>query len=183
MGDWFQTIVDKDASVEEAEILAYEIRDWLIDRGIIQATMTDCVLGGDGRGYPPGPNYAGAVGSGDHSSFLQLWTNGLELIVGRTVFDSGQGGNTVLCPKCQTPQANHIQWVDAVGEWYEGKAALLLCPHCKTATPITEWVFDPPWGFGNLGFKFWNWPSLKDEFVSEFRERLKHQIVVVKGKL
>ena len=51
MGDWFQTIVDKDASVEEAEILAYEIRDWLIDRGIIQATMTDCVLRGGGREY------------------------------------------------------------------------------------------------------------------------------------
>lgn len=35
MGDWFQTIVDEEASVEEAETLANEIRDWLVDRRIV----------------------------------------------------------------------------------------------------------------------------------------------------
>lgn len=183
MGDWFQTIVDEEASAEKAETLANEIRDWLIDRGIIQTTMTDCVLGGNGRGYPPGPHFEQAISPGAHHHFLQLWTNGLHFVIGRTVFDSGQGETTVLCPKCQTPRDDHTQWVDAIGEWYEGKTALLRCPHCNTSTPITEWKFDPPWGFGNLGFTFWNWPPLKDEFVSELGERLNHQIVIVKGKL
>lgn len=183
MGSWFQTIVDKNASIEEAETLATEIRDWFVGRGIIQATLTDCVLGGDGRGYPPGRNFEEAINPSTNHHFLHLWTNGLHLVIGRTVFDSGQGETTVLCPNCQIPQADHIQWVDAIGEWYEGKTAQLLFPHCNTSAPITEWVFDPPWGFGNLGFKFWNWPPLKDEFVSELGERLKHQIVIVKGKL
>jgi hypothetical protein len=183
MGDWFQTIVDRNVSIEEAETLANEIRDWLVDRGIIQATMTDCILGGDGRGYPPGPNVEEVIGPGDHSLFLKLWTNGLGLVTGRTVFYSGQGETTVLCPKCRVSHGDHAQWGDVIGEWYAGKAALLRCPHCKTSTAITEWVFDPPWGFGNLGLVFWNWPPLKDDFISEIGDRLKHQIVVVKGKL
>jgi len=183
MGACFQTIVDEDASVEEAQTLANEIRDWLVERGIIQATLTDCVLGGDGRGYPPGRNFEEAISPGVHHDLLQWRTNGLHLVIGRTVFDPGQADHIVMCPQCRTPHEDHIQWGNAIGEWYEGKTALLRCPHCNASTPITEWVFDPPWGFGNLGFKFWNWPPLKDEFVSEFGERLKHQTIIVKGKL
>lgn len=183
MGDWFQTIVDEEASAEEAETLANEIRDWLVGRGIIQATLTDCVLEGDGRGYPPGPNFEEAISPGAHHHFLHLRTNGLHLGIGRTVFHSGQGETTVVCPKCQAPLDDHTKWVATIEEWYEGKTALLRCPRCNASTPITGWVFDPPWGLGNLGFNFWNWPPLKDEFVSELGDRLKHQTVTVKGKL
>ena len=183
MGDWFQTIVDRDASLEEARELAREIRDWLVDRGIVQETVTDCVLGGDGHGYPPGPNFEQVTDTSPHHDIRNIWTNGLQLIIGRTVFDPGQGDHNIICPQCQTAYDDHGQWSKAISEWYEGKAGMLRCTHCKQPTPIIEWTFDPPWGFGNLGFVFWNWPPLKGEFISEVGGRLKHHVVVVKGKL
>ena len=39
MGDWFQIIVDRDATEEEAPALASSIRDWLISEGIIDGRI------------------------------------------------------------------------------------------------------------------------------------------------
>jgi hypothetical protein len=46
-----------------------------------------------------------------------------------------------------------------------------------------EWTFDPPWAFGNLGFKFWEWPPLKRRFVDEIKGLLGHEIVMISGKV
>jgi len=180
MGETFQSIVDKDASVEEAEKLAHEILNWLVERGIVKNTLTDCVLGD--QGYPPGPNYE-QVTTDHHYDIRSLWTNGLHLIIGRTVFHAGGGIRDISCPQCHIVLDDESRWVAAISEWYEGKVGTLRCVRCEQANPITEWIFDPPWGFGNLGFEFWNWPALKDDFVSEIGARLKHRIIMVKGKL
>ncbi len=182
MGDWFQIIVDREASPGEAERLASEIRDWLAGWGIVQNTMTNCVLGGDGQGYAPGPEYRQVVDFDHHHNIQILKTNGLQITVGRMVFHPGQGDYTVSCPKCHTACVQS-EWNKAIGEWNKGQTGTLYCPICKQSTPITEWTFEPMWGFGNLGFKFWNWPPLKDDFVSEIGKRLAHRIIVVKGKL
>ena len=184
MGDWFQTIVDRDATVAEAEQLSKRVVTELVKRGIVSPTLTDCVLGSD-LGYPPGSNYLEAVEEQD-GGFLDLWTNGLDIIVGRTVFDSGQGGFQLICGQCSSrvDYAGPSKWSDAVEEWYDGKGAgIFVCPICNYSQAITEWQFDPPWGFGNLGLTFWNWPPLKENFVKEMGILLEHRTIYVAGKL
>ena len=88
MGDWFQVIVDRDATEEEAPALASSIRDWMISEGIIEARLTDCILS-DELGYPPGPNHRKVADAGLGDDYLYGFAvNGMEIIIGRTVFHS-----------------------------------------------------------------------------------------------
>jgi hypothetical protein len=185
MGDYFQIIVDCQVSLPKAAALASRIRDWLIDEGIIDRTMTNCVLDEDDIGYPPGANFEQAVES-SHDDTRELWTNGLSIIVGREVFDSSPEVPDLLCRHCNAK--SRTAWdqaiSDAMSQWREGDGVGdLTCPACGHSEPITKWIWDPPWGFGNLGFKFWNWPPLKASFLTEFAERLGHRMVLVTGKL
>ncbi|HEY0095506.1 MAG TPA: hypothetical protein VGB96_14340, partial [Archangium sp.] len=66
MGDFFQTIVDKDVTEDEAPRLAEQVREWLVSRQLIEPDLADCAL--SEPGYRPGPH------------------NGLQIQVGRTVF-------------------------------------------------------------------------------------------------
>jgi hypothetical protein len=110
-----------------------------------------------------------------------MW-NGLDVSIGRQVFPSGQPGSTITCPKCKGLAPD--RWSDAITEWYkEEGAALLECDECGEVHSVTDWVFSPAWGFGNLGFTFWNWPSLKKSFVDEFVARIGHRTVFIEGKL
>lgn len=184
MGDWFQIVVDQEALPKEADVLARKICDWLFTMEIIQDKLQDCVLSeGSGMGYPPGENYRIVTCDDVHWDIRSLRTNGLVPIIGRTVFHSGQGGATVSCPECRQIEEETGVWISAVDEWYKGNAGILQCSNCKQSKPITEWKFDPAWGFGYLGFKFWNWPFLKTQFIEQIEQQLHHKVVVVRGKL
>lgn len=179
MGDWFQIIVDREASEEEAPALGSSIRDWLVTEGIIEATLTDCVLGSD-LGYPPGPNHERAT----DEKVPELWTNGLDIITGRTVFHSTGVETYLICSQCGERFQPPDEWTDAIGEWYDRRGpGLLSCIRCNYTEAITKWQHDPPWGFGNLGFEFWNWPPLNASFIEEVSKRLGHRVVYVEGKL
>lgn len=182
MGDWFQSVIDPEASEAEAPALAERLLQWFIDEGIVVAVPSDCTLGDSG--YAPGPSYARAVGS-PNELLLKLRTNGLEVVSKRSVFHNGGLGVELVCTSCggrfDPPRG---LWSGAVGEWYDRRGpGLLACPGCQAMRPITEWQHDPPFGFANLGFTFWNWPNLLDDFVSEIAERLGHHVVVVLGKV
>lgn len=182
MGDWFQSVVDRDATESEAPQSGILIQQWLVDEGIISRNASACVLGSD-TGYPPGPNYEKAVGGHDDCLNL-LATNGLNIITTRNVFHTGQGGCELVCAACTERFEATDAWGDAVGEWYERNGpGSLACPGCGHSQPIDEWEHDPPWGFANLGFEFWNWPPLTEQFVQQFAERLKHRVLLVAGKL
>ena len=159
MGDYFQTIVDRDATPEEAEALAARIRDWLIAEGIVASEMTDCVLDGDCNGHPPGANYERAVTEPDER-LLSRWTNGTHIRTGRWWFDSGQGGSEAVCSQCHDRrQFPDETWTAPVNQWFEGNGfGMATCPACGYGQPADEWTFDPPTAFGCIGFKFWNWP-------------------------
>jgi hypothetical protein len=43
--------------------------------------------------------------------------------------------------------------------------------------------FDPPWAFGNLGFKFWNWPPLKRSLIEQISGILGHGVIIIAGKI
>jgi len=183
MGDYFQTLADIDASLEEAEFVAARIRNWLIELKIIEPEPRNCVLGINGVGYPP-LNYEQVIDEppGSYYDIRQLAANGLEIEIGRKVFHNGQSGVTITCPKCGARCGD--KWAEAISEWYENKGAgLLKCLQCETEHPVTDWNFNPAWGFGNLGFTFWNWPPLKQSFIDELKRRIAHRTVFVADKL
>ena len=183
MGDHFQRVVDQHVDAAAASTHGDRILRWLMDEGMIEERKSTCVLG-EGGGYRPGPSYAKATERPDEH-LLALRTNGLAVITGRTVFDAGQGGLALACAACgHRFNATSGAWADAVGEWYDQSGpALLQCPSCGERRPVVEWQHDPAYGYGNLGFEFWNWPTLRREFVRAVGERLSHPVVLVTGKL
>jgi hypothetical protein len=113
---------------------------------------------------------------------LDLDTNGLAIQVGRTVFSTI--GGELTCRACEAQVEPEDTWFEAVDAWYAGDDGVMFaCPECGQPERLTEWSGNFPWGFGNLGFTFWNWPALSARFVQEFTEKLGHRIVVVQGKL
>lgn len=182
MGDYFQYIVDVEATEEQAPQQEATVRDWLLREGIISAEMTDCVLGSE-LGYPPTANYTKAVEEPD-DFLLERRTNGVKLITKRTIFDSGQGGFELICSSCDARFEYTDEWSDAVHEWSERRGpGIFPCPHCGHAQPLTEWKHDPPWAYADFGIKFWNWPPLTTAFVDDIARLLGHRVVVVAGKL
>jgi Zn ribbon nucleic-acid-binding protein len=181
MGDWFQTIADVEASLSEAEEIATRILDWLIELQVIERTPKHCVLG-SGQGYPPRKYELVVDPPPPDPDLRRLMWNGLEVSVGRQIFHNGQSGVTITCPNCNAHAPD--KWSDAVTEWYKNEGtALLECIECGNVQPVTDWVFTPAWGFGNLGFTFWNWPPLKKSFLDEFVERIGHRTVFIEDKL
>lgn len=193
VGDFFQRIGDIEVAPEEAEELGAAMVGWLVDTEVIAAGRTECVLG-SALGHPPGPRYADAVTEPD-PSLAGLWSNGLEVVTGRTVFDGGQDElESATCPHCATTVRlvdDHWQLDDRVWEpfqraisvWHSGGAGLVGCPACAQAAGLNDWSWRPEWGFGHLGFTFWNWPPLAPEFLAEFARRLGHRVVCPAGKL
>jgi hypothetical protein len=50
VGTWYQTVVDRDATEQEAPALAKKIHDWLVVEGIVVTVPTDCVLSSKKQG-------------------------------------------------------------------------------------------------------------------------------------
>ena len=110
-------------------------------------------------------------------SFLGLWTNGVEFAVGRQVFDAGGNGIELQCDACDVSFEPDDSWMDAVGAWFGGDDLVSFpCPSCGQQALLTEWRGPWPWGFGNLGIEFWNWPSLSDDFIHAITRKLGRSI-------
>lgn len=81
MGDSFQTIVDGEVALDEAQALADRTRVWLVEAGIVEASLTEGrVLGNDGLGYAAGPRAEQTSDGGRYEAA------GLAIVVGRTAF-------------------------------------------------------------------------------------------------
>ncbi len=89
------------------------------------------------------------------------------------------------CPKCgKRFEDPDEEWAAAVQDWLSGQGETpLACAACGTATPVTAWTYESGYGFGNLAFRFWNWPPLLPEFLEELRRELGHSVALVAGKL
>ncbi|MCX3059739.1 hypothetical protein [Streptomyces beihaiensis] len=196
MGDWFQRIVDVDATEEDAARLGADVERWLIERGVIVAEEDDCVLSAD-RGHRPGPRVEEVVEPTRSEDWKRLWTCGLAVRRGRAVFDCGQGeARSVTCPRCalrirllderwEPLEDVWSPFSDAVGLWYRTGAADVTCPGCAAGVPLREWQWeDDCFALAHLGLEFWNWPRLTDAFVSEVARRLGgHRVLHMAGKL
>jgi hypothetical protein len=189
MGSWYQVIADLEATEDEAEALGAWVLDWLVTTGVVVAEPTDCVLGG--VEHAPGPNYTTAL-DGPDELLLTLRANGVEIITGRTIFYS-MGTERITCPRCGYavgPDGRDLptdpawtELTDRFFEWLEGGSGDLPCPGCKRLLGLNDWEWSPPWAFGNLGVRFWNWNPLTPAFVAEVSKLLGHKVVCPNGKV
>jgi hypothetical protein len=176
VGDWCHWIADVEATEDEADDLAERVLDWLVAAEIVRPERTDCALGEADGGHAPGPAYPSAVKE-PYDGFLTQWANGLEIDLGRTVFyGKVREGDRFTCPRCASWLPIEVV-VDAADEWADGGAAGLRCLGCGATAGLNEWHWDSPWAFAMLGFRFWNWPRLTEDFLAELADRLGHRTV------
>jgi hypothetical protein len=182
MGDNFISVVPLKIAKPETQSLAERVINWLKQKQIIQKEKTDCVLG-DNMGYAPGENFKTAI-DGDDCGVPEFKTNGLEIVTQREVFHNGQNGiDSVTCPNCNF-NIMDSDWGELVSEWFNDTGRdKITCTTCNNIYSIVDYKFDPPWAFGDVGFTFWNWPSLTDDFIEEFKTVIGKPVTVVYGRL
>jgi hypothetical protein len=185
MADYFQTVIDVQVDAGGADHLARHVVSYLAGRGVIASSPSE-----EG-GYPRGP---GALDISDraerrpaHETIPPVYSH-LQVMIGRAAHSGDL--SEVRPPKAACPGCGRIlddpddEWRAAVQSWMEGdNDSPLSCPECGAAAPVTKWDYGVGCGFGNLAFRFWNWPPLRGEFLEELRRELGHPIAVVRGKL
>lgn len=176
MSDQSISIVPRQSAYQDKEIKTKEILEWLVSLDIVKPTPSDCVFGSnDGYAISEG---AKIISNEPELLPFGLLINGLELITERQVFHTGQNGiEELICPNCRQDIANE-DW-DFLNEWGDNKSNNLTCPLCNVATNIHQFKFKPEWAFSDLGFTFWNWTSLTDRFIDDFKQRLGCDINIV----
>ncbi|MFT3916838.1 MAG: hypothetical protein QM704_22975 [Anaeromyxobacteraceae bacterium] len=176
MSDSAVTFVPVNLGAAEAPERARAVLAWLVESGVVAAEPSACALGGEG--HPPGPCASDATG-GEPPDALEV--NGVELVLGRTVFDAGENGLELACGACDARFEPDEAWYAAVGPWAEGDdGARFACPSCGKAAPLVDWTGPSPWAFGHLGVRFWNWPPLSKAFAEELSRRLGGRVAVVR---
>lgn len=170
------SIVPKQSAYAGKEIKAREILEWLVSLDIVKPTLSDCILSFN-EGYAIS-NGAKKVSREPHYLPFSLNTNGLEIIIERRVFHTGENGiEKLICPSCKQDIANK-DWI-FLDEWSDNKNNNLICPLCGVGTDIHQYKFVPEWGFSDLGFTFWNWPDFTDDFINLFIQKLAPEVNIV----
>jgi hypothetical protein len=187
MADYFQTVIDTGAGLEDADHLARHVVLLLSGRGIVAGKPSQ-----EG-GYERGPN-AEDISVRDpggsptrHEAIPPVYSH-LQVLIGRLTHSDDLSefrSPRARCPSCgaalEDPEGN---WRAAELAWIAGDdEAGLHCAACGKESPVAAWTYDSRFGFGNLAFRFWNWPPLSPAFLEELRRELQHPVVLVKGKL
>ncbi|MCB0535487.1 MAG: hypothetical protein KDD14_25000 [Saprospiraceae bacterium] len=182
MSDTYITIVPEKTDKSQAKELAQKVVDYLISKRIIDGQLTNCVLS-NSLGYAPGDNFASVI-EGENYGLKTLQANGLQVETTRQVFDNGGNGlDAITCPDCNTDIIDS-EWGEALSEWTEGTGKdSITCPGCRADYSITQYKFNPAWGFGYFGFTFWNWQELKADFINELAQVLGKEVTVVYGRV
>lgn len=187
MSDYYETIVDRDALVRRAADEAAFVVKWLVAQKIIVGKPDDeCVPRDEAPGYRAGPEAEMAT---DGQSCEDIRTSdgwvGMSVLIGRRFFEGDLSSEIeVFCPSCRAKSAAKKPWKLAADNWLNGKSPYQVkCQRCGLSTKITEWVCDPPNVFGNVGFRFWNWPPLSASFLSRLSQSLGHRLVLTQTSL
>ncbi len=178
----FQVVVDGDAAAGEVDRLAERALEWLIDEHIVEESPSRCVPDRRKLGHRPGEDWQAAIVELDEY-FLSLDFNGVQVEKGRQIFDAGTYDPMPYCPHCNQPRETDGDRRQAINAWQSSAGDIVLqCPHCERSAPLVDWRHDPPIGFGCLGFRFWNWPSLNREFIERLAAVLGHRLILVEGR-
>jgi hypothetical protein len=196
MSDSFMMLIDEDVSLADAPAVSASVMTAFRERGLITGELTpECVLGG--AGFRVGPAIAEIYSPYPNGvRFWELKTSGIQPSIGRSFnqWSLGPVCEYFACPDCNqkhdpfdSPIVEAI--IDAVGQWYERSGDMLvLCPACRSSSQLTQWKSRPPLGFGNLSFRFWNWPSFdltvwKLDIPAMVRAITGHSIVTSWGRV
>ncbi len=190
VGDYFITLVDVEATAEQAAGLANSLTRWLVETGVAQASTCTHALGA-GTGHAPGPRWTEVVVQPD--ALPPGLRTGIEVGLGARVYDSGRGEyDGVACPHCggfldfaDPATGEPTELADTPPVAPEDDDAATLCPHCATPVDFNDWEWsgDGQLAFGHLSVRFWNWPQLNPDFVAQVGERLGHRLIVLAGTL
>ena len=180
MSDRSISIVPRQSGYPDKEIKAKEILEWLVSLDIVKPTASDCILSSR-KGYAISIG-ARLISTAPEYLPFDLGVNGLDIITERQVFDTGQNGiEELICPSCKQNIASE-DW-EFLNEWSDNKSNNLTCPLCNIGTDIHQYSFIPEWGFSDLGFTFWNWSTLKDDFISDFKRKLGCEVNLVHARI
>ena len=186
MADTFQTLISG-VGPDEADHLARHVVSFLAGRGVIAANPSE-----EG-GYPRGPRALeiaeAAAPRPAHEEIPPAYTH-LQVIIGRATHAddlSEARAPRASCPACGAAYPSDDpdeSWKAAAQAWLAGDDdSYLACPLCPAGGPVATWNYGTTFGFGNLAFRFWNWPPLRDSFLRELRSELGHPVSIVRGKL
>jgi predicted RNA-binding Zn-ribbon protein involved in translation (DUF1610 family) len=157
-----------------------KILSYLTARKVIKELETGCTL--DGQGFPPGENFREVVKE-SKGGLLRLKVNGLSIHSGQRTIFSSNGIDKINCPKC----GNNIidsDWGAAVDESIkESDGNKIECPNCGETNIVVDYVFNPPWAFGEFGLTFRNWPPFEDQFIEQIEADIGKIVKVIHGKL
>ena len=176
MSDHSISIVPKLSVYPKKETKASEVLKWLVSLDIVKPTLSDCILS-SANGYAIS-NGARFISTEPAYLPFNRGVNGLEIITKRQVFDTGENGiEELICPDCKQNIASE-DW-EFLNEWHSNASNNLTCPLCNIGTEIHQFSFTPEWGFSDLGFTFWNWSGLTNDFISDFRQKLGCEVNLV----
>ncbi|MFJ4341849.1 hypothetical protein [Streptomyces sp. NPDC088915] len=181
MGSHYQTIVDLDATPEEAEALGARVAAWLVEEGI--AVAEEGFSHHDRPVLTPGPRWSYVT---DERRWLS--TDGLAIVTGRTVFFGSMGiGGSAVCPHCAevaSGEDERLPFSEAMDTWYATGEAAVRCPACRRSVPLPAWEWENDFfAFAHLGIEHWNGPPLRPEFIAEVTRVLGHRTRLVAGKI
>jgi hypothetical protein len=178
--NFYQTLSCQLDDPEASHMLA-QVFDLLIDFGVIEDEKRAETPSGKSA-YGPGPHWEAAIVECDET-FLELDVNGVERRSGRHIVDPGSFDATAVCPECLEPRPFDAAWVESANAWiHRSRSTGLACPSCGDSTPVDEWAYDPPIGFGNLSVTFWNWPSINREFINRVQRLVGTHVSLTEGQ-
>ncbi|HVE42117.1 MAG TPA: hypothetical protein VNM14_19640 [Planctomycetota bacterium] len=187
MADTFQTIIDTGVRPDDADHLARHVVAFLAERGVIAANPSE--EGGYARG-PRALEIAEATDSRPAHEAIPPSYSHLQIIIGRATHSNDM--SEARAPKADCPECGAMypdddpdeSWEAACQAWLAGDDdSYLACPICQVGGPVASWKYGSAFAFGNLAFRFWNWPPFRESFLREIRSELGHPVAIVRGKL
>jgi hypothetical protein len=182
MGDTFQTIVDRDATPHDAPRLARSVVDLWVAEGVVLAEAKPGWGLSDLPAHPPGPHWHKAVDDARWGS-----PEGVVVHTERHVFFSMLDAcdPSTSCPRCTAVADDSPLLSEAVEQWHRTGEADIPCHACGETAPAPAWHWsDDHLALAHLGFEFWNWPSLSEEFRARTAELLSgHRTAFLAGKI
>lgn len=183
MSETSVTFVPEDVAPADVDAVAARVLAALIEMGVVLPDPIACALGDD-LAYPPGPG-ADAFQRESADILRDCATRGLEILRGgRHVFWNTDYGE-VTCPACGGHEGLADAWFGCVNDWSDGEDnPTCTCPTCARSASFRDYRLESPFGFGYLGFKFWNWYFAEPEATAAwFAERTGSRVVVVDCRL
>lgn len=170
------SIVPAIADFPDRENKTKDILKWLIEIKAVKPELSECTWYNDQMGYAIDKGAKKLTENPKELPFKQN-RNGLEIILKRTVFASGD--YDVCVSKC--PVCGKTKFFDktVLNNFKIDGISKVSCEGCESDIEINDYDFSPNWAFSNLGFVFWEWKDFKPDFLKEFEIRLGCKVKVV----